>query len=88
MAGDNAPSSAALLVDGVCKNYGNTAAVANVSFATKFGECFGILGLHGAGKTAVFQILTGAQIPAVGDCYLLPYSMLQERMDVSFFMVL
>lgn len=76
--------SAALLVDGICKNYGNIAAVANVSFSTKFGECFGILGMNGAGKTTVLKILAGQDIPAVGDCYLMPNSLLQERIDVSF----
>ncbi|CAG7732334.1 unnamed protein product [Allacma fusca] len=79
--GDTVPKNTGVLVDGICKNYGSVAAVSNVSFSTKAGECFGILGLTGAGKTSVFQILAGAEIPAVGDVYLLPYSLLGDKRD-------
>uniref|UniRef100_A0A1I7VE48 ABC transporter domain-containing protein n=1 Tax=Loa loa TaxID=7209 RepID=A0A1I7VE48_LOALO len=57
-----------LIVNGVSKSYdGQTLAVRNVSFAVKNGECFGLLGVNGAGKTSMFRMLTG-QVPiGAGD---------------------
>jgi ABC-type multidrug transport system ATPase subunit len=34
-------------------------AVTHLSFGVQAGECFGLLGLNGAGKTSTLQILTG-----------------------------
>ena len=35
-------------------------AVDNVALAVHPGECFGLLGVNGAGKTTIFKMLTGA----------------------------
>jgi len=34
-------------------------AVDRVSFGIKFGECFTLLGVNGAGKTTIFKMLSG-----------------------------
>ena len=34
-------------------------AVDNVALAVQPGECFGLLGVNGAGKTTIFKMLTG-----------------------------
>uniref|UniRef100_A0AAF5RWN1 ABC transporter domain-containing protein n=2 Tax=Wuchereria bancrofti TaxID=6293 RepID=A0AAF5RWN1_WUCBA len=57
-----------LIVSDVSKSYdGQTLAVRNVSFAVKNGECFGLLGVNGAGKTSLFRILTGQVSVGTGD---------------------
>ncbi|CAG9529673.1 unnamed protein product [Cercopithifilaria johnstoni] len=57
-----------LIVNGISKSYdGKTLAVHNVSFAVESGECFGLLGVNGAGKTAMFRILTGQVSSGAGD---------------------
>ncbi|KAL0281552.1 UNVERIFIED_CONTAM: hypothetical protein PYX00_002501 [Menopon gallinae] len=50
-----------LVVNNLTKFYLNskTPAVDGISFGVKSGECFGLLGLNGAGKTTVFKMLTG-----------------------------
>ena len=39
---------------------GGVQAVQGVSVGISKGECFGLLGVNGAGKTSVFKIVTGA----------------------------
>lgn len=41
-------------------------AVKGVSFYVKDGECFGLLGTNGAGKSTIFGILTGEILPTSG----------------------
>uniref|UniRef100_A0A287AX58 ATP binding cassette subfamily A member 14 n=1 Tax=Sus scrofa TaxID=9823 RepID=A0A287AX58_PIG len=45
-------------------------AVRNISVAIKKEECFGLLGLNGAGKTTSFQILTGEEVATSGDVFI------------------
>lgn len=56
--------------------------MSNVAFSTSAGDCFGMLGMNGAGKSTVFKILSGVESPVVGDVYLVPYSLLGDRSDV------
>uniref|UniRef100_A0A0R3RQ99 ABC transporter domain-containing protein n=1 Tax=Elaeophora elaphi TaxID=1147741 RepID=A0A0R3RQ99_9BILA len=57
-----------LIVSGVSKSYdAQTLAVNNVSFAVQNGECFGLLGVNGAGKTSMFRMLTGQVSIGAGD---------------------
>lgn len=41
-------------------------AVQGLSFGVKQGECFGLLGINGAGKTTSFRMLTGDETPTSG----------------------
>jgi ATP-binding cassette, subfamily A (ABC1), member 3 len=41
-------------------------AVKGVSFGVKKGECFGLLGTNGAGKTSTFKVLSGEILPNYG----------------------
>jgi len=50
---------AAIVVRGLRKSYGQTAAVRDVSFNVQDGEVFGLLGPNGAGKTTTIEILEG-----------------------------
>jgi ABC-2 type transport system ATP-binding protein len=41
-------------------------ALQNVSFSARQGECFGIVGTNGSGKSTVLQILAGITLPTAG----------------------
>ncbi|KAM8777566.1 LOW QUALITY PROTEIN: phospholipid-transporting ATPase ABCA3-like [Rhynchonycteris naso] len=45
-------------------------AVKNISVMIQKGECFGLLGFNGAGKTSTFQILTGEQTATSGHVFI------------------
>ncbi|XP_032310895.1 phospholipid-transporting ATPase ABCA3 isoform X2 [Drosophila ananassae] len=46
-----------LIVSNLRKSYNQVLAVNGLSFATNRGECFGLLGVNGAGKTSTFQMI-------------------------------
>src|SRR5690349_10286964 len=56
----------AIEVDRLEKRYGDTEAVAGLSFAVEAGEVFGLLGPNGAGKTTTVEILEGYRRPDAG----------------------
>ncbi|XP_074053373.1 phospholipid-transporting ATPase ABCA3-like isoform X2 [Macrotis lagotis] len=45
-------------------------AVNQISFTVQKGECFGLLGFNGAGKTSTFKMLTGENIITSGDAFI------------------
>uniref|UniRef100_A0A8D8AHC9 ATP-binding cassette sub-family A member 3 n=1 Tax=Culex pipiens TaxID=7175 RepID=A0A8D8AHC9_CULPI len=47
-----------IAVHNLKKRYLDLPAVRGISFAVKRGECFGLLGMNGAGKTSTFQMIT------------------------------
>ncbi|XP_059097129.1 phospholipid-transporting ATPase ABCA3-like [Tigriopus californicus] len=64
------PESAALIVNNLAKNFGKFRAVRGLSFTIKHGECFGFLGVNGAGKTTSFRMLTGDEYMTEGQSIL------------------
>ena len=46
-------------VQGLSKYFGDLAAVNNISFNIRRGECFGVLGPNGAGKTSTIRMIYG-----------------------------
>ncbi|XP_045502150.1 ATP-binding cassette sub-family A member 2-like [Colias croceus] len=63
-----------MLVDDVHKNYvrflGKSCnAVKGVSFSIKKGECFGLLGVNGAGKSTTFKMLTADECATRGQIF-------------------
>ena len=58
-------------------------AVKKLSFAIKKGECFGFLGINGAGKTSTLKVLSGDDIPSAGSGNLMGYDILKEQVKVS-----
>lgn len=44
-------------------------AVNKISFTVQAEECFGLLGLNGAGKTSLFKMLTGEEPITSGDAF-------------------
>jgi ABC-2 type transport system ATP-binding protein len=56
-----------LSVISLCKSYGDTVAVDDVSFNVDIGEIVGLLGPNGAGKTTTINIILGVLKPDSGD---------------------
>src|SRR5512138_1367209 len=53
-------------VDAICKAYGKTVAVDDVSFEVQAGEIFGLIGPNGAGKTTTLECIEGLRAPDRG----------------------
>jgi len=54
----------------VSKNFGEVAAVNNVSFSVKEGELLALLGPSGGGKTTVLRMIAGLEVPTEGDLFI------------------
>ncbi|XP_061396675.1 glucosylceramide transporter ABCA12 [Musca vetustissima] len=69
----------ALKVDNLSKKYAGRShyAVSNVTFAVQHGECFGLLGKNGAGKSTIFKMLSGQLRPTSG-------SIVYENPEISY----
>lgn len=62
----------ALKADSLCKTYdGHRYAAKDVTFCVRSGECFGLLGSNGAGKSTVFAMLSGELAPTSGTVCIL-----------------
>ncbi|XP_075384195.1 ATP-binding cassette sub-family A member 17-like [Tenrec ecaudatus] len=57
-------------------------AVNKVSFAVHAQECFGLLGINGAGKTSIFKILTGEEFATSGDAFVQRFSINSDLGEV------
>jgi len=60
-------NSPLLIVDGVSKNFGDIAALSDVSIQLKKGEIVGLVGGNGAGKTTLLRLLCGVYRPSNGS---------------------
>merc|ERR1711871_1035289 len=67
----NVPSDSLVVVNGLRRNFGLKKAVQGLSFAISKGECFGLLGVNGAGKTTSFKMLTGETPMSSGSVQML-----------------
>uniref|UniRef100_A0A915KZX7 ABC transporter domain-containing protein n=1 Tax=Romanomermis culicivorax TaxID=13658 RepID=A0A915KZX7_ROMCU len=54
-------------------------AVDRLCFTVQNGECFGLLGVNGAGKTSTFNMLTGKIRVSSGDAFISQKSVLSDR---------
>ncbi|KAJ8306341.1 hypothetical protein KUTeg_016886 [Tegillarca granosa] len=63
-------------------------AVDRLSFGVPHGQCFGLLGVNGAGKSTTFQILTGEIPMTAGNAYINGYSIVKDinhvRRDIGY----
>ncbi|MEZ0106473.1 ABC-2 type transport system ATP-binding protein [Catenulispora sp. EB89] len=73
---------AAIEVRNLTKTYGDTIAVADVSFEVGAGEIFGILGPNGAGKTTTVECISGLRTPDGGEVRVLGLDPRRDREDV------
>lgn len=56
---------------GICRNFGDTQALKDISFDVNEGEIFGFIGPDGAGKTTLFRIITTLLLPDKGSMTIL-----------------
>jgi ABC-2 type transport system ATP-binding protein len=83
------PPLPVICVSGICKAYGRTVAVDNVSFEVVEGEIFGLIGPNGAGKTTTMECVEGIRTPERGSISVLgldPFAdvyALQNRIGVQ-----
>jgi ABC-2 type transport system ATP-binding protein len=60
------PKPHPVIVENLSKNYGDFAAVRQLSFAVRPGEIVGLVGANGAGKTTTLRAITGILRPSGG----------------------
>uniref|UniRef100_A0A452RCQ7 ABC transporter domain-containing protein n=1 Tax=Ursus americanus TaxID=9643 RepID=A0A452RCQ7_URSAM len=58
-------------------------AVNKISFTVQAGECFGLLGINGAGKTSIFKMLTGEEPITFGDAFVRGLSIRSHLREVQ-----
>ncbi len=73
----------ALQVEGIRYAYGDTDAVADISFSLARGEILGFLGPNGAGKSTTIKMLTGQLDPQAGAITVLGHAMPAERARIQ-----
>jgi ABC-2 type transport system ATP-binding protein len=67
-----------IVVEDYHKNYGDTVAVAGITFSVAPGEILGLLGPNGAGKTTTLRALAGILIPTRGRLLLDGHDILRD----------
>src|SRR3954467_14482211 len=60
------PEAPVLSIERLCKSYGGTVAVDQISFAVRENEIVGLLGPNGAGKTTTINMVLGVLEPTSG----------------------
>jgi ABC-2 type transport system ATP-binding protein len=81
--GDPERMATVIEVRGLRKEYGDTVAVDDVSFAVQEGEVFGILGPNGAGKTTTVECVEGLRKPDGGEISVLGLDPLRDRAELT-----
>ena len=51
-----------IIINNLCKSYGRTKAVSNFSAQINKGQCFGLLGANGAGKSTTIECILGTKM--------------------------
>ncbi|KAM7300206.1 phospholipid-transporting ATPase ABCA3-like [Ixodes scapularis] len=69
----------AVAVDDLSKWYGRRHAVRGLSFALKNHQCLGLLGVNGAGKTTVLQMLSGIVPSSNGEAHMQGFTLSRNR---------
>ena len=70
--------TAAIELQGLSKRYKEKVAVSPMTLTINQGELFGLLGVNGAGKTTVLNMLSGLTKPTSGDALVLGHSLSKE----------
>ncbi|XP_049567114.1 ATP-binding cassette sub-family A member 2 isoform X3 [Orcinus orca] len=65
------------------RKLGRILAVDRLCLGVRPGECFGLLGVNGAGKTSTFKMLTGDESTTGGEAFVNGHSVLKELLQVQ-----
>ncbi|KAK2120757.1 ATP-binding cassette sub- A member 2 [Saguinus oedipus] len=65
------------------RKIGRILAVDRLCLGVRPGECFGLLGVNGAGKTSTFKMLTGDESTTGGEAFVNGHSVLKELLQVQ-----
>ncbi|XP_031807821.1 ATP-binding cassette sub-family A member 2 isoform X3 [Sarcophilus harrisii] len=65
------------------RKIGRILAVDRLCVGVRPGECFGLLGVNGAGKTSTFKMLTGDESTTGGEAFINGHSVLKELLQVQ-----
>lgn len=76
------PSTHAIDLTGLSKQYGDVRAVDDLSFTVERGEIFGFMGHNGAGKTTTLRMLLGLTRPTAGCARILGHDVVHETLEV------
>ncbi len=68
---------------GLCKFYGDFAAVRDVSFTVPLGQVCAFLGPNGAGKSTTMKLLTGDLAPSRGSASIAGFDVSTHRMECA-----
>jgi len=68
---------------GLCKRYGDTEVVKDLSFEIAKGECLGVIGPNGAGKTTTIRMCLGLTVPDHGSIDALGLSMPRDALAIK-----
>lgn len=77
-----------LVLQGLSKFYKDNLAVNQLNVGVDDGECFGLLGVNGAGKTSTFKMMTGDELISSGDVWIrgasMKNSMLKAQKSIGY----
>lgn len=82
MAMSGSDAGGIVWADGLCKKYGKTEALSQLSFSVDEGEIYGIIGPDGAGKTTLFRILTTLLLPDEGKAGVDGLDVVEDYRDI------
>ncbi|EPU1525598.1 ABC transporter ATP-binding protein [Pseudomonas aeruginosa] len=74
-----AGEDAAVVIEGVDKNFGDVKALRGLSARIHYGRLTGLVGPDGAGKTTLMRILTGLLVPNAGHVTLAGYDVVKDN---------
>jgi ABC-2 type transport system ATP-binding protein len=74
--------TSSIIVENLCRNFGDFTAVDTISFEVKQGEIFGFLGANGAGKTTAIRMLCGLLKPTSGRAEIMGYDILTQGKEI------
>ncbi|KAI3383034.1 hypothetical protein SNEBB_006888 [Seison nebaliae] len=71
-----------VVLDNVTKVFkGNFIAVYPLTLGIQKSECFGLLGVNGAGKSTTFKMIIGETLPSLGDVYIKGHSIIKNHVE-------
>ena len=71
-----------LQIDQLAKSFGEVQAVKEVSFSVPAGETLGLLGVNGAGKTTIMNMLLGLTTPSAGSITIFGKDLAKHRIEI------